>query len=101
MGERMRESPEGEHETADPSRVTRTAQAPEAEGPIQGERLPRVDEDLGRRAHGGYPNLVSAAVALADGRAGNVRAVHAAKTVVRPLARREASGGVRGVGEGS
>jgi DNA-binding MarR family transcriptional regulator len=63
-----------EHEMADPSRVTRTAQALEAEGLIRRERdpednrvvrmyltedgrrlvekrLPRINEELGRRAH--------------------------------------------------
>ncbi|HKH10005.1 MAG TPA: MDR family MFS transporter [Rubrobacter sp.] len=37
---------------------------------------------------GGYPNLVSAAAALANGRDGDERerAVHASKTVIRPLA---------------
>lgn len=46
--------------------------------------------------NGGYPNLVRAAAALADGRDERERAIHASKTVVRPLADREAEVGRTG-----
>ena len=43
--------------------------------------------------NGNYPNLIRAAAALANGRDGDERerAIHASKTVVRPLAREEAA----------